>query len=90
MEGFIPLLMVKDFGATGFTICEDFMTNADTPVLASSGIIKGPVNPYTGNPISSDMKTGSEKVLLSANYVLSKNRNNTSNDKSTSLMYGLQ
>ena len=77
MEGFLPLLMVKDFGATGFTICEDFMTNADTPVLASSGIIKGPLNPYTGKPISSDMKTGSEKVLLSDNYVLSKNRNNT-------------
>lgn len=76
MEGFIPLLMVKDFGATGFTICEDFMTNADTPALASSGVIKGPVNPYTGNPINSGMKTGTEKVIMSTNYVLSKNRDN--------------
>ena len=76
MEGFIPLLMVKDFGATGFTICEDFMTNADTPAMASSGVIKGPVNPYTGNPINSGMKTGTEKVILSTNYVLSKNRDN--------------
>ena len=77
MGGFLPLLMMKDFGATGFTVCEDFMTNADTPVLATDGIIKNPVNPYTGNPINSDLKTGKEKVFLSGDYVLAKNRGKT-------------
>ena len=77
MGGFLPLLMVKDFNATGFTTCDDFMTNADTPVLATNGIIDNPVNPYTGNPINSDLKTGKEKVFLSGDYVLSRNRGKT-------------
>ena len=77
MGGFLPLLMVKDFNATGFTVCDDFMTNADTPVLATNGIIDNPVNPYTGNPINSDLKTGKEKVFLSGDYVLVNNRGKT-------------
>ena len=53
------------------------MTNADTPVLATNGIIDNPVNPYTGNPINSDLKTGKEKVFLSGDYVLVNNRGKT-------------
>ena len=57
MESFNCLLMVKDFGATGFNICSDFMTNADVPYLATAGVIDNPVNPFTGNPLTMDGKT---------------------------------
>ena len=57
MESFNCLLMVKDFGATGFNICSDFMTNADVPYLATAGVIENPVNPFTGNPLTMDGKT---------------------------------
>ena len=56
MESFNCLLMVKDFGSTGFNVCEDFMTNADVPYLASAGIIEEPVNPFTGNLLTMNGK----------------------------------
>ena len=77
MSGFLPLLMVKDFNATGFTTCEDFMTNADTPTLATNGIINNPVNPYTGSPIDSRQKTGTETVFMSGYYAFNQNQGNT-------------
>ena len=51
MEAYNPVLMIKDFGSTGFTVCEDFMTNADVPYIATQGLIENPVNPFTGNPL---------------------------------------
>lgn len=53
LEWFNALLMVKDFNQTG-RIKEDntFMTNADTPALASNGVIKDPVNCFTGKRIT--------------------------------------
>ncbi len=53
-----PVLMVKDFNAKGFRTADDFMTNADTPVLATEGLIQDPVNPFTGKPLTSDAKYG--------------------------------
>ena len=77
MECFMPLLMVKDFNATGFNVCEDFMTNGDTPVIATSGLIDNPVNPYTGNPITSDAKNGLQTVLFSNEHDVGINNGNT-------------
>ena len=77
LEFFMPLLMVKDFGAKGFTVNEDFMTNADTPALATSGIIKDPVNPFTGNPISSSAKSGPQNIFYSDNINVEINNGNT-------------
>ena len=77
MEYFMPLLMVKDFESTGFTVCEDFMTNGDTPALATSGIIDNPVNPFTGNPIISDYKNGPQTVYLSPDFAVAHNNGNT-------------
>ena len=58
LERFCPLLMVKDFNSHApFSIDNTFMTNADVPLLAMSGIIDNPVNPFTGNPITDDDKT---------------------------------
>ena len=58
MEYYFPLLMVKDFGSKGFSVSNDSMTNADTPTLATKGLIDNPTNPFTGNPINSDPKFG--------------------------------
>jgi len=68
MEFYMPLLMVKDFDATGFTVCEDFMTNGDTPVLATEGLIDDPINPFTHNPINSDAKNGPQTVFFSNDF----------------------
>ena len=54
IDAFNPVLMVKDFGSTGFNIDECIMTNADVPYLATYGIIDNPVNPFTGNPLIMD------------------------------------
>ena len=58
------MLLVKDFNAKGFTVNEEFMTNADTPTIAMEGLIDNPVNPFTGKAINSDKKyEGPQKVL---------------------------
>ena len=77
MEFFMPLLMVKDFEAKGFSISEDFMTNGDTPTLATNGLIKNPTNPFTGKAIDSSAKTGPQKVFLSFDWNVSKNNGYT-------------
>ena len=77
MEFFMPLLMVKDFDATGFTVCEDFMTNADTPSLATEGLIEDPINPFTKNPINSDAKEGTQFVFYSKVWNPEDNHGNT-------------
>ncbi len=47
-----PLLLVKDFNSSGeLTIDETFMTNADTPLLATKDIIENAVNPFTGKAL---------------------------------------
>ena len=77
MEYFMPLLMVKDFDAKGFTVSEEFMTNADTPVIATSGLIEDPVNPFTNNPITSDAKSDFRTVFLSTIISTETNGGNT-------------
>ena len=56
MEAANPLLMFKDFGKKGFSISNEFMTNADTPILAMRGIINDPVDPFTGVPMDDSEK----------------------------------
>ncbi|MBO4242299.1 MAG: hypothetical protein J5883_03370, partial [Clostridiales bacterium] len=61
-----PLLLVKDFDAEGFTVSDEFMTNADVPTIATAGIIDDPVNPFTGNQINNDDKYNDEiHVIIS-------------------------
>jgi hypothetical protein len=66
-ESFNPVLMVKDFGSTGFTVSEDFMINADVPFIASQGIIEDPVNPFTGNPLISHLEYGMPVCVYNSN-----------------------
>ena len=51
-----PLLMMKDFDSKGFQIDNQFMTNADTPTLALSGLLNSPVNPFSGKAINDSAK----------------------------------
>lgn len=77
VEGVTALLMVKDFGASGeLATSREFMTNADTPLLALSGIVDNPVNPFTGNVMTYDAKwlrpqqTNTSLFWDTANYQL--------------------
>ena len=46
---YIPLLLFKDFDSRGEIITDNtFMTNADTPLLATKDLIENPKNPFTG------------------------------------------
>ena len=64
LEFYNPVLMVKDFDSHGFSISEEFMTNADVPTLTMAGLIENPVNPYTGNVISNDEKLNGRQYII--------------------------
>ena len=75
-EDFYPILFVKDFGASGFSYSDTFMTIADVPTLATDGVIENPVNPFTGKAINSDGKNGKVYVYDSQKYDIQDNRGN--------------
>lgn len=77
IEQFSPILMYKDFGDTGFTVSEDFMTNADTPYLATKDIFDEPANPYTGYIFSEDYKAEDQLVINSEDWDIGVNNGNT-------------
>lgn len=67
IEKFNPLLMVKDFNSHGdMQINNEFMTNADVPVLAANGLIEDLVNPFTGNTITNAEKENEILIEKSA------------------------
>ena len=66
-EAVNSVLLVKDFDSTGFTVSDEFMTNADTPFLAFEGVVDDPVNPFTGNPIVEADKTEEQLIYVSDN-----------------------
>ena len=61
---FDSVLMVKDFNAEGFNSNDDLISNADTPAMATEGIIQDPHNPYTGNQISRFADQDAEPELI--------------------------
>ena len=63
-EFYFPLLMVKDFNSTGFKTSNEFMTNADVPTLATTGVINNPINPFTGKPINNSEKTAHDQMII--------------------------
>ena len=77
-EFYYPLLMVKDFGSTEFTISDEFMTNADVPTLATQGVIENPTNPFTGKEINNDEKTAHDQyIIMSHDWDVGINNGNT-------------
>ena len=55
---FNPVMLVKDYDAKGFTISQEFMTNADAPLMALEGQGIEMVNPFTGNQMTDNAKKG--------------------------------
>ncbi len=54
---FIPMLLFKDFSCRGEIITDNtFMTNADTPSLATKDIIENAKNPFTGRLLADTVK----------------------------------
>ena len=78
LEGFYPLLMVKDFNAKEFKTSDEFMTNADVVNIAAKGIVANPVNPFTGKNIDDGFKVnGKQYILASHNNNAGNNNENT-------------
>ena len=78
LDNFYPLLMVKDFNAHGFEMSGEFMTNADVPFMAVNGVIKDPVNPFTGKPIDNREKTAHDQfIMTSHDWGVDSNNGNT-------------
>ena len=79
-EMYCPLLMVKEIGATEFTVSDEFMTNADVATLATNGLINDPVNPFTGKAINSDEKYAHDQfICISRDWDVSTNNGNKFN-----------
>ena len=64
MQAVVPMLLFKDFNAKEYSVSDEFMTNADTPVLAVEGLINDPVNPFTGKRIDSSEKSTHDQLVL--------------------------
>ena len=72
VDQFNPLLMVKDFNASGELKTDmSFMSNADVPYLSLAGVIDNPVNPFTGNIISIERKKEPLYIAISGSIHLS-------------------
>ena len=78
VDAYFPLLLVKDFNAKGFSISDEFMTNADVPCLAMEGLIDNPVNPFTGKVIDDAEKYAHDQLICMSRVVdIKKNNGNT-------------
>ena len=61
---YIPLFLVKDFSSNEpFSFSNEFMTNADTPTIAFSGLIENPVNPATNQPVTNQEKSRNQQKV---------------------------
>jgi membrane protein insertase Oxa1/YidC/SpoIIIJ len=71
LENFNPLLLVKDFNAhQALQTDMTFMTNADVPIIALQGLVSNPVNPFTGNEITSENKRNPLYIAISGSIHL--------------------
>jgi len=77
LQMYLPLLMVKDFNTTEFTVSDEFMTVADVPTLATKDLIINPTNPFTGKAINSDAKQGKQYIFGTRVFSPEENNGNT-------------
>lgn len=68
ITSYLPLLMVKDFDSHGFSFSDEFMTNADVPLLALDGLVESPVNPFTGKKLTDDTKNDPVHYVINSEY----------------------
>jgi YidC/Oxa1 family membrane protein insertase len=75
LQFYTALLLFKDFNAQGeLTIDNQFMVNADTPILALQGIISNPVNPFTQKALEAK-KDGGVTITSSQNFSKAQHKN---------------
>lgn len=73
-----PLMLYKDFDSEGFTISDEFMTNADLPTLAVQNLLTDARNPFTGKEITNQEKTVHEQyITISTHWRPQENEGNT-------------
>jgi hypothetical protein len=78
VDQFNPLLMVKDFYASGEIKTDmTFMSNADVPSLSLTGIIENAVNPFTGNEINMKVKEKPLYIAISGSIHLQSSNTST-------------
>lgn len=84
VEGYFPLLMVKDFySSTEFKTSSEFMTNADVPTIAFDGLIAKPTNPFikdSEDPNTNKLITNTEKTAHDQYLIQSGDWNVSSNN----------
>jgi len=67
-ELYNPVFLYKDFNAHGtLSVNNDFMTNADVPFFTLNGLLENPVNPFTGNPITTQPKENG--ILITTHHL---------------------
>ena len=75
---YFPLLLVKDFDGSEFSVSNEFMTHADVPYLATKDIFDSPKNPFTGKEIDNSEKYAHDQLILASDYWrISENNGNT-------------
>ena len=79
IERYNPLLMVKDFNSYNLKTDNKLMTNADVPAIALEGVIKSPINPFTGKLITNEAKSKPLFVTASDNFDTKVNDGNVFN-----------
>ena len=84
-----PLLMFKDFDSKSFSICNDFMTIADVPTLATKDLLQNPINPFTGKVISNEDKFLSPQLITSSMISDTEKNNGTVFDTSDGNWYSV-
>ena len=78
MTSYHPILMVKDFGSTEYTVDSTFMTNADTVLLAMEGVVEDLHNPFTGKLLEDTQKQAESQHLIGTDgWDVAKNNGNT-------------
>ena len=95
LEGYHPILLVKDFADDGassqesagsITASDEFMTNADVPLLALEGIIEQPVNPFTGKTIT-DMDKRERKLFVTTSNDIDQEEDSVTIDTDQGVWY---
>ncbi|QQO09796.1 YidC/Oxa1 family membrane protein insertase [Breznakiella homolactica] len=77
-EKYNPILMEKDFGAHGSLVTDmTFMTNGDVPLMVLAGIDEHPVNPFTGNLLTSGGKEDGVWITINHAWEPEKHNKNT-------------
>ena len=77
IQAYSHLLLVKDFNAEGFNISDEYMTNADVPMIALKDIVDNPTNPFINKLITNiDKYNKNMKVTTSGLYNVTTNNGN--------------